>query len=274
MPESKLRVCWCLVVVPAVLCRVPVRNNLTSGCLDSAPVLVPLDAPNGYLFRVTPSVIDEMQALWETQVRPALDAAPSLLTGSVVRLNQSGAQLYVRAERSWGDMLWLSSQNSEAYQIFAAAYARSGLEHEVGRLLSRGEPHMYSGFFVSRKFVRPGVNTLHWDFRDTGTNAFTILIPLLDHMESYFPGSCHLTYVTSTRQQRIHRYRRGEAVILGDGLWHGPQACDADTSLPLLNFVVASDDTDFSPIMQEYVFKWARSVWHPRNVQVTRADQR
>lgn len=170
--------------------------------------------------------------------------------------------------------MWLSSHNSEAYQIFATAFAQSGLEHKVGSLLTKGKPHMYNGFFVSRKFIHHKADTLHWDYRNTETNAFTILIPLLDQMERYHPNSCHLTYVTSTKEQKIHHYRRGEAVILGDDFVHGPQACDAETNLPLLNFVVGSDDLDFTPIMQQYIFKWAGSVWHPNNTHVTKTIQK
>ena len=140
------------------------------------------------------------------------------------------------ARPSWNsDMAWVSANDEATFARFQSAFDRLDVAGHFKPYLDLDRAvRLYCGFLVIRS--RCDAPNFHCDWLDTNNEAFTLITPVTDHAEDF-----GLLYRRLDGQIGEYRYRRGEAIVLGDSFDHSTKPGASAKPVVLLSFTFGTD---------------------------------
>lgn len=147
------------------------------------------------------------------------------------------------------DISWHSPADEEGFAIFQSAFDRLGIaDHAAPYLDLEREVRMYAGFLITRS--RCDRVDFHLDWKGTGNQAFNIIIPVSGDFETFGLLYRNLTVDRNSEgatEMGIaeYRYKRGEAIMIGDQFYHSTKPGRSASPVRLLSFTLGTDRMEY-----------------------------
>ncbi len=146
-------------------------------------------------------------------------------------------------------LLWLTNHNLNSYQLFHDFFEQLSLNEPLKPYIPfRRKLVMYSGFFVVGN--RAHETMWHYDYRPEA-RAYTLITPLFD----WRPEHGHLLYKSHEQAETsTYTYKKGEAVLLGDGVLHSTEPyAPTDSLRVLVSLTFGSDRWKHWPVIEKNI---------------------
>jgi len=190
---------------------------------------------NGYEFDFPERALQDLRALYRSQVEPRL--APmfaDIEQSGQCSFEADGHAFYAVAYGN--ELAWISNDNAKTYRMFRSCFGALGLAEAMKPLIPHDEKLvMYCGFFiVSHAISRP---IWHVDY-GPNANGYTLLAPLFP-LE---PEHGRLLYRQPGGDPRRYEYEVGKGIVIGDGFLHTTEPyARVETPRVLLSMTFGSD---------------------------------
>ena len=133
------------------------------------------------------------------------------------------------------DIRWIGPRSADAYRRMEGAFHRLGIHRHVEPMLDLDhDPRLYAGFLVTRRRCRKP--DFHVDWRDTESQAFTLMTPASDNAAGF-----GLLYRDDSGSIREYDYEPGEAIFFTDGFSHSTKPGTSNEPVVLLCFTFGTD---------------------------------
>jgi hypothetical protein len=139
------------------------------------------------------------------------------------------------------DIKWISAANQEAFDTFQSAFDRLDIAgHFRPHLDIEHEVRLYAGFLVVRSQCEEP--HFHVDWMNANNEALTLLTPVSSNAAEF-----GLLYHKFNGGIGEYDYRRGEAIVFGDGFVHSTKPGRSDEPVVLLCFEFGTDKMEHWP---------------------------
>lgn len=133
------------------------------------------------------------------------------------------------------DLHWISANRQDSFETFQSAFDRLGIADHVAQYLDLDRaPRLYAGFLLLR--TRCTETNFHFDWIDTGNEAFTLITPLDETARGF-----GLLYEKVNGAIGEYDYRPGEAIIFGDKFLHSTKPGESEKPVAMLCFQFGTD---------------------------------
>jgi len=159
---------------------------------------------------------------------------PSRLAGRMVSVN-AGQNLWN------SDIEWISADDEIAFRVFESAFERLGIPEQAAQYLDIDrEVRLFGGFVIVRTYCTAPY--FHTDWTKLNNEAFTVLTPITPNADQF-----GLLYQKVNGSIGEYAYRRGEAILFGDGFYHSTKPGRSDDPVMLLCFQFGTDKMEHWP---------------------------
>jgi len=210
------------------------------------------DHPNAYRLAFDDACLNELRTLYEGEVREYLDLpqnAELLTSGKYVEARwQHGSHNYFACSYDTAPLLWVSTNDIGTHDVFDRFFRSLDVADDVKEIVDVDRKVIvYNGFFVIDD--HSPATKWHVDYFD-GANGLTLITPLFD----LIGAQGNLLYRDPESITRKYRYRRGEAIVLGDRFVHSTEPYQKTTSRRVLvSLTFGTDKLDYWPILKATV---------------------
>lgn len=207
---------------------------------------------NAYTLSFDDVLLNDLRTLYDKGVRGHLDLPSNsfLCEGGKYAEGkwQQGPYGFYACSYDDAPLLWVSNDNLTTYDVFNGFFRSLDIVDEVKQLIDfENEVVVYCGFFVVGDHLPEA--KWHVDYFD-GANAFTLIAPLFQ------PVSTHGDFLYRDNESivRKYRYKRGEAIILGDRFPHTTEPYPKTSSRRvLLSLTFGTDKLEHWRVLKETV---------------------